>query len=47
MEDWVFGKSWYGEQAAIANRSDTFMNEKSIEEESLVIPVTKYSLSWI
>ena len=39
MEEWVFGKFWYGEQAGIENKRDKFMKEKSKqEEESLSYP---------
>jgi hypothetical protein len=38
MEDWVFGKFWYGEPAGIENKSDKFMNEKIKVEESLSCP---------
>jgi len=34
LEDWVFGKFRYGEQAGIENKSDKFMNERSKVEES-------------
>jgi hypothetical protein len=43
----VFGKLWYGEQAGIANKSDKFIKEKSKEEEVCVIPVPKYSRTWL
>jgi hypothetical protein len=32
MEDWVFRKFWYGEQAGIQNKSDKFMNKKKSKE---------------